>query len=39
MLKEKLHSSDQKHKDETGKVSENNQVKAKSPKKRQVRIS
>ena len=39
MLKEKLQSSDQKHKKETGKVPENNQVKAKPPKKRQVIIA
>ena len=39
MLKEKLQSSDQKHKDETGKAAENNQVKAQYPKKRQVIIA
>ena len=39
MLKEKLQSSDEKHKKETGKVPENNQVKLKSPKKRQVIIA
>ena len=39
LLKEKLQSSDQKRKDEIGKVAENNEVKAKSPKKRQVIIA
>ena len=39
MLKEKLQSSDQKHNDETSKVAENNQVKAKSLKKWQVIIA
>ena len=39
MLKEKLQSSDEKHNKETGKVPENNQVKVKSPKNRQVIIA
>ena len=39
MLKEKLQSSDQKHKDERGKAAENNQIKAKYPKRKQVIIA